>query len=461
MLRLRLYLDIDGFFSMEVFLEKAIIYSIVVLLILLTIFLYVRTLKRNSKRVEEKIKKAKEEGLYEPISLHPSIDLDTCIQSGACIEACPEKEIIGIRNGKATLINASRCIGHGACFHACPVEAISLVIGTEKRGVDLPHIKQDFETNVPGIYIAGELGGMGLIKNSVEQGKQAVNNITKAVNKAKAAQYDLVIIGAGPAGISATLEAKRQGLKTITLEQDTLGGTVFSFPRSKIVMTSPMDLPLFGKVKLTETKKSELLALWQRVLHANDITIEENTKVESITRSGEDFKVLTLNGEEYITKSVLLAIGRRGSPRKLNVPGEQLEKVAYRLLEPEHIQGMNILVVGGGDSAIEAALSLAEQNKVLLSYRGEAFQRIKPKNSEKINKAIEENLIDVRFNSNVINIDQDHVTLSLADKNETTIKNDLVYIFAGGELPTQFLQKAGIAITTRFGHTLLKHQKSR
>ena len=302
---------------------------------------------------------------------------------------------------------------------------------------------------------------MGLIKNSVEQGKQAVNNITKAVHKAKAAQYDLVIIGAGPAGISATLEAKRQGLKAITLEQDTLGGTVFSFPRSKIVMTSPMDLPLFGKVKLTETKKSELLALWQKVLHANDITIKENTKVESISRSGEDFKVLVQNGEEYITKSVLLAIGRRGTPRKLNVPGEQLEKVAYRLLEPEHIQDKNILVVGGGDSAIEAALSLAEQNKVLLSYRGEAFQRIKPKNNEKVNKAIEESRIDVKFNSNVVTIDQDDVTLSLADKSDITIKNDLVYIFAGGELPTQFLQKAGIAITTRFGHTLLKHQKSR
>jgi heterodisulfide reductase subunit A-like polyferredoxin len=232
---------------MEVFLEKLIIYSIVAGLILLTIFIYVRQLRRNSKKVEAKIKIAKEEGLHEPVSLHPEIDVDTCIQSGACIEACPEKEIIGIRNGKATLINASRCIGHGACFHACPVEAISLVIGTEKRGVDLPHVKQDFETNVPGIYIAGELGGMGLIKNSVEQGKQAVDNIVKAVSKARENQYDLVIIGAGPAGISASLEAKRLGLKTITLEQDTLGGTVYSFPRSKIVMTSPMDLPLFEK----------------------------------------------------------------------------------------------------------------------------------------------------------------------------------------------------------------------
>src|SRR6186713_386495 len=177
---------------MEVLLEQIIIYGIVALLIVLTIFLYVRKLKRNSSRVDEKIQKAKEEGLHEPISLHPSIDVDTCIQSGACIEACPEKEIIGIRNGKATLINASRCVGHGACIHACPVEAITLVIGTEKRGVDLPHVKQDFESNVPGIYIAGELGGMGLIKNRVEQGRQAVDNILKAQTKSKGSAYDLI-----------------------------------------------------------------------------------------------------------------------------------------------------------------------------------------------------------------------------------------------------------------------------
>lgn len=446
---------------MEVFLEQLIIYSVVAGLVFLTIFLYVRSLRRNSRKVEAKIQKAKEEGLHEPVSLHPEIDLNTCIQSGACIEACPEKEIIGIRNGKAALINASRCIGHGACFHACPVEAITLVIGTEKRGVDLPHVKQDFETNVPGIFIAGELGGMGLIKNSVEQGKQAVGNIARTISKAKTDSEDLVIIGAGPAGISATLEAKRLGLKTVTVEQDTLGGTVFSFPRSKIVMTAPMDLPLYGKVQLTETKKSELLGIWVKALEANQIKIRENTKVESITREGELFAVHVSTGETLSTKAVLLAIGRRGTPRKLNIPGEQLEKVAYRLLEPEQIEGKNILVVGGGDSAIEAALALSEQNKVLLSYRSEAFQRIKPKNSEKIKAAMANDKIDVQFSSNVLNISEESISLSLPGGEMREVPNDLVYIFAGGELPTEFLKKAGVEITTRFGHAILKHDKKR
>ena len=446
---------------MEVLIEQLIVYGIVGLLIALTIFLYVRHLKKGSKNVEEKIRKAKEEGLYEPVSLHPEIDVNTCIQSGACIEACPEKEIIGIRNGKATLINASRCVGHGACFHACPVEAITLVIGTEKRGVDLPHVKQDFESNVPGIYIAGELGGMGLIKNSVEQGRQAVDNILKAQTKSKGSAYDLIIVGAGPAGISATLQAKKHGLKTLTLEQDTLGGAVYSFPRAKIVMTSPMDLPLFGKIKLTETKKSELLGLWEKVLNENNLKIRENTKVEAISKLGDQFKVRLHNGEELLTKSVLLAIGRRGTPRKLNVPGEELEKVAYRLLEPEHITEKKILVVGGGDSAIESALLLTENNKVTLSYRGDAFQRIKPKNNERIEEAIANGSIQVILNSNVIRIEENHVVLSTPATDSKEIENDLVYIFAGGELPTQFLQKAGIEITTRFGHTMLKHEKKR
>ena len=309
-----------------------------------------------TERLRPKLSDAKKDGIHEPVSLHPVVDPNSCIATGACIIACPEKDILGILNGKATTINTSQCIGHGACFHACPTQAISLCIGTEKRGVELPHVNQNFETNVPGISIAGELGGMGLIKNAVEQGKQAVEHIVKTIDRNHKAPYDLIVVGAGPAGISASLAAKKHGLKCLTLEQDTLGGTVFTFPRKKIVMTSPMDLPLYGKVKLFETRKTELLDLWNGVLEKNGIVVKENSKVESISFVNDVHKVVTLNGEEYLTKHVLLAIGRRGTPRKLNVPGEAMEKVAYRLLEPENISKENIVVVGGGDSAVEAAL---------------------------------------------------------------------------------------------------------
>ncbi len=443
----------------EILLEEVVIYSVVILFCLIVIFIYLRKQKRDSKKVEAKIVKAKLEGMYEPVSLHPVIDEDSCIRTGACIAACPEHDILGIKDGKATTINASKCIGHGACFHACPTQAITLCIGTEKRGVELPHINLNFETNVNGIYIAGELGGMGLIKNAVEQGRQAVENIVKTLRKTHDATYDLVIIGAGPAGISASLNAKKHNLNFLTLEQDTLGGTVFSFPRQKIVMTSAMELPLYGKVKLFETSKSSLLDLWNSALQKNNITIRENTKVESITPVNGYFSIEIRTGELITAKTVLLTIGRRGTPRKLGVEGEIQEKVAYRLLEPEDINGMNIMIVGGGDSAIESALLLADQNNVTLSYRNEAFNRIKVKNSEKIKDAIISGRVNVLFNTNPLIINKDSVVLS-TDKpgEELYIENDLIYIFAGGELPTDFLKKAGINITKKFGEAVLKHE---
>jgi len=247
-------------------------------------------------------------------------------------------------------------------------------------------------------------------------------------------------------------------LKFILLEQDTLGGTVFTFPRQKIVMTSPMDLPLFGKVKLYQTRKSELLDLWQTVLRKNNLTIHENAKVESIDPEGGVFKVTTSQGDQYIAARVLLAIGRRGTPRKLNIPGEMKEKVAYRLLEPEDISDKHIMVVGGGDSAVESALLLADKNHVTLSYRNEVFNRIKPLNSIALNKALAEGKIEVRLSSNLLSIEDDSVLLSVGKDGDTIkLNNDLVYIFAGGELPTQFLEKAGIKITKKFGEMIMKH----
>jgi thioredoxin reductase (NADPH) len=444
---------------MEVIIEQIVSYGLAVLLVIAILYIYIRKEIRESKAVGVKIQQAKEDGSHEPVSLYPVVDPKRCIKSGACVNACHELDVLGIRNGRATIINASRCIGHGACYLSCPVEAISLYIGTEKRGVDLPHIKPNFETNIPGIFIAGELGGMGLIKNAVKQGREAVENIVKTIKKDTPATYDLIVVGSGPAGISATLAAKQLNLKVLTLEQDSLGGTVYTFPRAKIVMTAPMDLPLYGKVKLKETSKSYLLNLWNTVLTKNSITIQENTKVEAITRDGDVFNVETLSGEIYTTKSILLAIGRRGTPRKLNIPGENTEKVAYRLLEPDEIKNKKIVVVGGGDSAIESALLLAGHNKVTLSYRSDSFSRIKSMNGERINEAIKSGLIDVKLGSNIVSIEKDSIHYTGKGSNEVLkMDNDLIYIFAGGELPTQFLKKIGIEISTKYGEAILKHR---
>jgi len=302
------------------------------------------------------------------------------------------------------------------------------------------------------------MGGMGLIKNAVKQGKEAVENLAKTIDKHIQADYDLIIVGAGPAGISASLEAKKLKLISLTLEQDSLGGTVFTFPRKKIVMTSPMDIPLYGKVKLFETTKLELLNLWNEVLGKNHIVIKEQTKVESISFEKNRFVVETSTNELFTARKILLTIGRRGTPRKLNIPGENNTNVAYRLLEPELIKNKSIVVVGGGDSAIETALLLIDQNQVTLSYRGESFGRIKQGNNLKIKEAMTNNQIFVRFNTSLKSIEYDHVILTdLITGGITQMENDLVFIFAGGELATQFLQKTGINISKKFGEAILKH----
>lgn len=444
----------------EVLLEQILIYGTVGILCLITISFYLRKKKVVSKETIKKVTIAKEEGLFEPVSLHPHIDLNTCIGVGACITECPEKDILGIVNGVATVINTSHCIGHGACFHGCPVEAITLRIGTESRGVELPHVDESFESNIKGMYIAGELGGMGLIKNSVEQGSQAIENMVRSKKPSKENVIDVIIIGAGPAGISATLAAKKHGLSSITLEQNSLGGTVYTFPRSKIVMTAPMELPLYGKAKLYNTSKDELLQLWNKVILEHNLEILENTKVDSIVPIENDtFKIVTNTGKEFICNQVLMSIGRRGTPRKLGIPGEELPKVAYRLLEPEHISDKKIVVVGGGDSAIESALLLKDKNDVILSYRKDQFARLKPKNKERILEATNDNSINIIFNSSLLSINDKSVSIKITTDSEVKqIDNDLVYIFAGGELPTKFLQNAGIEISKRFGHVMKKHK---
>ncbi len=393
-------------------------------------------------------------GLAEPPSLHPVVDPLLCIGCGSCIKACPEQpehQVLGLINGKAVLIGPTDCIGHGACRVACPVDAIQLVFGTAKRGVDLPRVTPWFETNVSGIFVAGELGGMGLIRNAVEQGRQAVEQIHERRPRG-GSELDLVIIGAGPAGFSASLAALERRMRFVTLEQESLGGCVFQYPRGKIVMTQPARLPIVGNIKLNTTTKEELLQLWQGIERQVNLKINYRERVEAIERLKDGFLVRTAAGQ-YRATSVLLAIGRRGTPRKLGVAGEDLPKVTYRLIEPEQYAGQHVLVVGGGDSAMEAAVSIAEAcatGAVTLSYRGDAFSRAKPRNRERISAAQRDGRLEVILKSQVELIEPHQVALK-TDGVVRNLENDSVIVSAGGILPSDFLRSVGIEIETKYG----------
>ncbi len=407
--------------------------------------------QKNSVNIKQN---AEKNGLSEPSSLHPLIDRNRCIGCKSCVYACPQQlghNVLGILHAKAELLEPANCIGHGACKTACPEQAISLVFGTEKRGVDIPQVNEHFETNIKGIYIAGELGGMGLIRNAIEQGKSAVKAINATLNKTSNLQHQVIIIGAGPAGIAATLSCQQHKINYLTLEQDSLGGTVYQYPRGKIVMTQPVQLPLVGKMNFKETSKEKLLAFWQKVVKDTGITIHYQHNVTAIETLKNGFKVRT-NQADYTCDKVLLAIGRRGTPRKLGVPGEDLAKVVYRLIDPEQYKQQKVLIVGGGDSALEAALAIADEagSNVSLSYRAESFSRAKAKNRDKIKNYAQQGKITLYLPSNVTSINEKNVTLDQQGKT-ITLENDAIIINAGGILPSGFLKTIGITVDTKFG----------
>jgi thioredoxin reductase/ferredoxin len=409
--------------------------------------------RREANRATAILEDNRAAGLIEPSSLHPVIDPARCLGCAVCVKACPEGDILGIIGGKAQLVEPTHCIGHGACATACPTNAISLVFGTATRGVDIPLLSPSFETSVPGIFIAGELGGMGLVKNAIEQGRQAMQVIIERVRirEREPGLLDVLVVGCGPAGIAASLAAKEAGLRFEMVDQSTLGGTVAHFPRGKMVMTAPATLAIIGKVTFGEILKEDLIAFWKDVIERADLHPRFEEQVLAIARTENGHEATTTKGT-YHAKTILLAIGRRGTPRPLDVPGEHLEKVVYRLIDPEQYAGKRVLVVGGGDSALEAAASIAEQpgSHVTLSYRGEAYGRAKSKNRERVRAAAIAGTLDERLQTTVAHIHEDHVVLMAGEVAEI-LPNDSVIICVGGLLPTQFLQDIGIAIEKKFG----------
>jgi len=413
---------------------------------------------RAEKRKHAAAKAAAEKGKLRsdgPQSQHPHIDNNYCIGCATCTLVCPEGDVLGMMGGKAMIINGYKCIGHSLCAEACPVGAITMVLASPSVGANLPTLSPAYETTIKNMFIVGELGGLALIKNAVNQGRDCVDTIAARLASSKssgsvAGLYDILIVGAGPAGISASLRAAEKEVNYITLEESEIGGTVAKYPRQKLVMTSPVEFPTYGKFKKTELAKEELLEFWNTVLKRADFKCKTGEKVDNIVKEQDGIFTVTTGKGAHRARHVILALGKSGSPRKLGVKGEELNKVMYRLIEADHYVNKKILIVGGGDSAVEAAMGLASQvgNTVTLSYRQETFSRIKDRNTQRVNDFIKKGKLKAIFNSKPVEFRQDSVVLDVNGVNQT-IPNDFVWIFAGGEPPTAFLKKVGVGFGER------------
>jgi thioredoxin reductase (NADPH) len=425
--------------------ESLVIWFITFALIILIIIPYYIKFRKQQKQNEQRKREAVALGIDKPRAQFPFIDQANCIGCGSCVLACPEGDVLGVVFGKATVINGMRCVGHGLCEPACPVGAIEVGLGDIKSREDIPQVDESYESNVPGIFIVGELGGISLIRNAIEHGTKAVTKIAGKPERSKNPEVkDVVIIGAGPAGLTAALTAIQNNLNYLVLDQQEPGGTILQYPRQKLVMTQPVEIPLYGKLKKPEYSKEILLEMWLELIEKFSIQIRSHTRVEMVNKQNGEFRVISSNGE-FRSKHVVLAMGRRGTPRKLNIPGEDLPKVAYQLVDAQSYSHQNILVVGGGDSAIEAAVGLARQkgNKVTISYRKPRFFRIKKKNEDNLKELLKQKKIKALFESNVLEILEKSVRLQTSDET-IEIPNDYIFIFAGGIPPFQMLEEMGI-----------------
>ncbi|MFQ5652751.1 MAG: NAD(P)-binding domain-containing protein [bacterium] len=324
-----------------------------------------------------------------------------------------------------------------------------------------PYLKKHNESNIPGLFIIGDLAGAPVIKYAMAQGYEVIEHIaTRGASNGGGGKevYDVLIIGAGAAGLNAALQAKARGMHYIVLEKNRIANTIENFPEGKWVYAEPDSQPPKGKLWLDGASKEDLMKNWHRIIDENKLKVRTNEGVEKIDKKDGVFQV-TSSKATYRARHVVLATGQRGNPRKLDVPGEEQEHVYHRLYSPRKYKNESILVIGGGNSAVEAAITLSEQNKVYLSYRRGEFSRIFKDNERRLNEQIAAGKIEPVFHSTVVEFGKKQARLNVRENRsdrERTLPYDHAFVLIGADVPREFLQSLGIRMENEWQGSILR-----
>lgn len=380
----------------------------------------------------------------------PQIDTTTCLGCYACVEACPY-DVLAVERYVAVVVRPEVCCGLTLCEQVCPNG--SLVITDGDPIGDHPRIDDELQArDLPGVYLAGDVTGLPLIKNAILQGRRATEAIARDLPRHDL-PLDLLVIGAGPAGISAALAAKEAGLRCAVVEQGSVAQSIRSFPRGKLVFDQPLDLPVAGKLWLQESTKEELLSKWLRIVRGERLVIHEGERFTALDRIDGGFSAELVpsdgpaRGRTLQAARVLLAIGQRGTARKLPIPIPRRveDKVFYHLADAASLAGRRVLVIGLGDVAMETAVALARQpgTEVAMSYRGDGFRRGKTRNIDEVKRLVEAEALTILWRSEVETIEAEEVTLRTPDGHHA-LANDAVFVMIGAEPPTALLERVGV-----------------
>lgn len=338
-----------------------------------------------------------------------------------------------------------------ALFDAAKEKLVLPILESGTGQSHRPALDRDNQSNVPGLYVIGDLAGAPVIKLAMAQGVEVIDHIASLpdAKSGAAGVLDVLVIGAGAAGLNAALAAKEKGLSCAVLEKAKIANTIENFPEGKWVYAEPDSKPPKGKLWLDGATKEDLIARWHAIVGENALDVRTEEPLESLER-GKDgvFTARTPKGT-LRARRVVLATGQRGNPRKLHVKGEERERVYHRLYSPRKYENEDILVVGGGNSAIEAALTLSERNRVTLSYRGSAFSRVFQDNERKLEAAVAAKKIVPLLDSNVIEFGETEAIVEVASggsRERRRLPYQHAFVLVGADVPVEFLKKIGIRL---------------